>query len=388
MALRDAAIVAYAETKIVDNGDLEVWELAAQVLEQIIVRSGYEKRDLDGLIISTAMTASNSFWSQVAADELGLELDFCQVIDIGGCSPTGAVARAAAAIEGGLCNRVLCLFADTPRPESFRRRPIAEEWTAPIGYLGPTAAFGMLSKRYEHRYGLDFRALGKIAVTQRTHGIMNELACEKLRRPITIDDYLTSRVINDPIRLLDSVMACDGANGVIVTSRKEAETRGFERFVVPVGYGERTNFGAAEAIFEPTETGHAAAGERAFRQAGVGPSDIASVHFYDDFLIALMLQFEMLGFCARGQGCDFINSTDFLFTGDLPLNTGGGQISAGQTGLAGGGTNLVEAVRQLFGEGGKRQVRDTRNALVTGIGGIPYGRNWTSSSVLILTPGS
>jgi acetyl-CoA acetyltransferase len=99
-----------------------------------------------------------------------------------------------------------------------------------------------------------------------------------------------------------------------------------------------------------------------------------------------MIQLEMLGFCKHGQGSAFIRETDFLFTGDLPLNTGGGQISAGQAGLAGGGTNLIEAVRQLFGEGEKRQVKNTSNALVTGIGGIPYGRNWSTSTAMILTP--
>jgi acetyl-CoA acetyltransferase len=93
----------------------------------------------------------------------------------------------------------------------------------------------------------------------------------------------------------------------------------------------------------------------------------------------------MLGFCKKGQSCDFIRERDFNFNGDLPLNTGGGQISAGQVGLAGGGTNLVEAVRQLFGEAGTRQVRNGNTALVTGIGGIPYARNWNSSVVMILT---
>src|SRR5882757_1203885 len=104
-----------------------------------------------------------------------------------------------------------------------------------------------------------------------------------------------------------------------------------------------------------------------------GPKDVASFHPYDDFIIAIMMQLEMLGFCKRGQGCGFINEHDLTHTGDLPLNTGGGP-------------NVVEAIRQLFGEGGKRQVKDTRNALVTGIGGIPYGRNWMSSVVMILTP--
>jgi acetyl-CoA acetyltransferase len=105
---------------------------------------------------------------------------------------------------------------------------------------------------------------------------------------------------------------------------------------------------------------------------------------YDDFTIAVQMQLEQLGFCERGQGADFILGTDLTHEGTLPLNTGGGQISAGQPGLAGGALNLVEAVRQLSGEGGARQVRDARNALVTGIGVIPYGRNWSTSAAMIL----
>ena len=193
-------------------------------------------------------------------------------------------------------------------------------------------------------------------------------------------------MIADPIRLLDSVMVCDGASGLLVTSRRAAAKRGLTKLVVPIGYGERTTYRAAESIVDVTESGHLVAGQRAFAASGLKPADIASFHPYDDFIIAIMMQLEMLGFCARGQGCEFVRRTDFSHAGDLPLNTGGGQISAGQCGLAGGGTNLIEAVRQLFGEAGARQVKDMRNALVTGIGGIPYGRNWSSSVVVILTP--
>ena len=171
-----------------------------------------------------------------------------------------------------------------------------------------------------------------------------------------------------------------------VTSRKAAEKRGLTKCVVPVGYGERTNYQASDSVVDITVTGHRPAAERAFAQAGLAPSQIASFHPYDDFIIAIMMQMEMLGFCGHGQGCDFVKERDFTISGDLPLNTGGGQISAGAVGLASGGTNLVEAVRQLFGEAGARQVKNTDNALVTGIGGIPYGRNWLSSSVIILTP--
>src|SRR5690606_10949433 len=140
-------------------------------------------------------------------------------------------------------------------------------------------------------------------------------------------------------------------------SRKRAKEKGFSSFVVPLGYGERTNHRIAESVVDVTESGHLAAGAKAFGMAGLKPAEIASFHPYDDFIIANMIQMEMLGFCKRGQGPAFIKETDFTHTGDLPLNTGGGQISAGQPGLAGGGVNLVEAVRQLFGEGGPRQVK-------------------------------
>ncbi|MDF2115448.1 thiolase family protein [Roseiarcaceae bacterium H3SJ34-1] len=388
MGMKDTAIVGFAETKIVEKSDRDIWELGADILESLLDSTGFEKQEIDGLILSSSMTGSgNCFWSQTTADQLALEVDFCQTVDIGGCSPTAALARAAIAIDAGLCTTVLCLYADTQAAENNQRpRSFQAEWTVPQGVLGPPTSFGFISSRYDHQFGLDLRALGKLAVAQRDGALLNDLACEKLRKPITVDDYINSRMIADPVRLLDSVMVCDGASGLLVTSKKNAARKGLDKIVVPIGYGERTTYRASESIVDVTDTGHRVAGERAFKQAGLKPSDIASFHPYDDFIIAILLQMEMLGFCKQGEGAAFIREHEFNHLGDLPLNTGGGQISAGQVGLAGGGTNLVEAVRQLFGAGGKRQVKNTKNALVTGIGGIPYARNWSSSVVMILTP--
>jgi acetyl-CoA acetyltransferase len=388
MGMKDTAIVGFAETKIVEKSDKDIWELGADILESLLVSTGFEKQEIDGLILSSSMTGSgNCFWSQTTADQLALEVDFCQTVDIGGCSPTAALARAAIAIDAGLCTTVLCLFADTQAAENNQRpRSFQQEWTVPQGVLGPPTSFGFISSRYDHQFGLDLRALGKLAVAQRDGALLNDLACEKLRKPITVDDYINSRMIADPVRLLDSVMVCDGASGLLITSKKNAARKGLDKIVVPVGYGERTTYRASESIVDVTDTGHRIAGERAFKQAGMKPSEIGSFHPYDDFIIAILLQMEMLGFCKQGEGAAFIREHEFNHLGDLPLNTGGGQISAGQCGLAGGGTNLVEAVRQLFGAGGKRQVKNTKNALVTGIGGIPYARNWSSSVVMILTP--
>jgi acetyl-CoA acetyltransferase len=250
--------------------------------------------------------------------------------------------------------------------------------------MGPPGYFGLLSRRYDHQYGLDLKALGKLAVTQRNHALMNDNACEKLKRPLTVEEYLASPMISDPIRMLDCVMVCDGATALVVTTTARARALGARKMVHPIGYGERVNFGETDPCPDITRVGHSAAGPRALKAARLTPGEIHSFHPYDDFLIAIVLQFEAIGFCEAGRGCQFVMDHDLSHTGDLPLNTGGGQISAGQAGLAGGAHNLVEAVRQLFGEAGKRQVKRRHNAMVTGIGWIPYGRNWGSSTVMIL----
>jgi acetyl-CoA acetyltransferase len=290
------------------------------------------------------------------------------------------------AIDAGLCDVAFLLFADTGVMENNRglERTYRREWTDPYGLMGPPGSFGLLSRAYEAKYGLDYRMLGKLAVTQRNHALMNENACEKLRVPITIDDYLNSRMIADPIRLLDCVMRADGAAGVLMMSHKRAKQKGITKSIIPIGYAEMTNFKGGENLVDVTKSGHEVAGRKALAAAGLGIKDVASFHPYDDFIIAIMLQFEAFGFCKAGQGGDYIREHDFTYNGDLPLNTGGGQISAGQAACS--SHNLVEAVRQLQREGGARQVKDTSNALVTGIGWINYGRNWGSSAALVLVP--
>ena len=172
--------------------------------------------------------------------------------------------------------------------------------------------------------------------------------------------------------------------GLLITSTKRAKSMGFKNLVYPVAYSEITNFEPSDPNPDITETGFATVGPDVFVKAGMGPDDIDMFHPYDDFLIAVMLQMEQIGVCNRGEGGDFILSTDMSPNGKFPLNTGGGQISAGQPGLGGGGVNLTEAIRQLMGEANGRQVEKAQNELVTGIGVIPYFRNWGSSNCMIL----
>src|SRR5215510_8407899 len=346
MPLRDHAIVGYAETKVMEKSDRDVFVLAGEMLEAVLDQTGVEKSEVDGLVVAgmTGTGAGNIFWPQTMADVLGLQVGFCEQVNIGGCSAAGCVVRAAAAIEYGLCEVAFLSFSDTHvlEDKTDHSHTYRREWTDPYGLMGPPGAFGLLSRAYEAKYGLDYRMLGKLAVTQRNHAVMNENACEKLRVPITIDDYLNSRIIADPIRLLDCVMRADGAAGLLMMSRTRARQKGLTRCIIPIGYAERTNFGGGENLVDVTKSGHEICGRKALGAAGLGIKDVASFHPYDDFIIAIMLQLEAFGFCKPGEGVRFIRDHDFSHNGDLPLNTGGGQISAGQAACS--SHNLIEAV--------------------------------------------
>lgn len=383
---KDIAVIGYGETKIVLRGGRSSYDLAGDVLDQILARTGIEKSRIDGLAISETMSeTSNPFWGVYMAEMLGLSPTWIQVNGMGGASAIAGIARAAAAIRDGMCETALVLASDAqssyPPTEQGAWR---YEFQYPTGLRGPVGTFGVLSRRYRHQYGLKDEALAKLAVTQRSHALMNPNACDKLRVPLTEQDYLKSKFVSEPLRMLDSVMVCDGANGVLVTSTENAKRMGARKMIHPVGYGEITNFRGAEMLADITVSGFTVAGPRALKQAGMTTKDVRMIMPYDDFLIAIVITLEDVGFCAKGEGCDFVLGTDLSWRGTLPLNTSGGQISAGQPGLAGGGLNLVEAVRQMFGEAGERQVSDPVNAMVTGIGVIPYGRNWGVSNVLIL----
>jgi acetyl-CoA acetyltransferase len=386
MKKRDMVIAGYSETKIDFKTGRSAYDLAGEALALLLERTGISKDEIDGLSVTTALSeASNPFFAVYMTDALGITPSWLNYGGMGGCSATGGVARAMSAIRDGLCETVVVISADAPSTDwrsnygAFRG-----EFQDPPGVQGPPATFGLLMSRYVHQYGLNLEALGKIAITQRAHALHNENAYHKLKKPLTMDDYLKSRVIADPLRILDSVMFCDGANAFLVTSEKNARRLGLDKVVYPVAYGEVTNFRGNESTPDITESGFTKIGPALLEKAGLRPKDIRMFQPYDDFTIAVMLKFEAFGFCGKGEGSDFVLRTDLSHTGELPLNTGGGQISAGQPGLASGGLNLAEAVRQMFHEGGSRQVADPRNALVTGIGVIPYARNWGTSSAMIL----
>lgn len=383
---RDVAIVAYGETRIERRSGRTPYEFAAEALEEILLKTGLAPADIDGFATNVPHSeSSNQYYTPYLTDYLGITPRWMEISDHGGGSAIAAVSRAALAIQAGMCEVAVVLCADAPTTAwKAANGGYRVEFWDPTGIQGPPGGFGLLMNRYMAQYDLRPEALGKLAVAQREGAVLNDLAYEKLREPITVQDYLDSRMISSPVRLLDCVMFADGAAGVLLTSTERAQRMGATNAVYPSAYSEIVNYNGAVAQPDITETGFAVVGPEILRKAGMSVGDVRMFHPYDDFLIAELMQLEQIGWCGRGEGSDFLMDTDVSYRGTLPINTGGGQISAGQIGLASGMTNLVEAVRQMRGEAGARQVKDPANALVTGIGVITYGRSWKVSNALML----
>jgi acetyl-CoA acetyltransferase len=383
---RDVGIIAYGETKIERRSGRTPYEFAAEVFEEVLVKTGLTPADIDGFATNVPHSeSSNQYYTPYLTDYLGVTPRWMDISDHGGGSAIAGVSRAALAIQAGMCEIAVVLCADTPTTSwKAANGGYPVDFWEPTGIQGPPGGFGLLMNRYTAQYDLKLEGLGKLAVAQREGAILNDLAYEKLRTPITVQDCLDSRMISSPIRLLDCVMFADGAAAVVLTSAERAKQMKVENVVYPTAYSEIVNYNGDEQTPDITETGFVVIGPEILEKAGMTTNDIRMFHPYDDFLIAEAMQLEQIGWCGRGEGSHFLMDTDVSYRGSLPINTGGGQISAGQIGLASGMTNLVEAVRQMRGEAGARQVSDPANALVTGIGVITYGRSWKVSNALML----
>ena len=395
----EVAIVGYGRTPYsrAKPGEpvLTVDDYIAWAAELALQKAGMAKSDFDGqgLGVSHAEVAHTVNWSAATAENLGISPQVLIRADQGGASAAAMLIRAAAMIRAGIVDRVLVVGADTPlnmpsvapglplSPE--RTRGVYWDFQGPFGVMGATAQFALVLTRYMHQYPLEFAQLGKIAVTNRFHASLHPGAI--YRKPFTLDEYLASRVLSDPIRLLDCVPIVNGGLAYIVTSAETARTI-TDRPVYLLGCGEANNYyHGSRSLPDITTTGFAQAAPQAMAMAGVGHQDIRFLQPYDDYPFISMMTIEDFGFCRKGEGGRFVEEHDLRFDGDFPLSTDGGQLSGGQPGGANGGfMPLVEAVTQLRGEAGERQVKDARVGAACGFGGIPYGRPGRSWVALIL----
>ena len=371
-------------------------EYLAWAADLALQQAGMSKNDFDdqGLGVAHAETAHTVNWSAATAENLGISPQVLLRADQGGASASAMLIRAAAMIRAGVVDRVLVVGADTPLniPSAAPGLPLSPERTrgvywdfqGPFGVMGATAQFALVLTRYMHQFpGLRAETLGKIAASNRFHASLHPGAI--YRTPFTVEDYMASRVLSDPIRLLDCVPIVNGGLAYIVTSGETAR-RLCDKPVWLRGFGEANNYyHGTRTLPDITTTGFAQSGPAALKMAGVSHADIDFLQPYDDYPFVSMLTIEDWGFCEKGQGGRFIDDHDLRFDGDFPLSTDGGQLSGGQPGGAiGGFMPLIEAVTQLRGEAGERQVKNARIGAACGFGGIPYGRPGRSCVAIVL----
>ncbi len=285
---QNIVIAGYAETKISQKLGRSAFDLAGEVFADLLARTGLTQRDIDGLSATLPLSeAGNVFLAPYMADALGLTPRWLNASGLGGCSVVAGVARAQSAIRDGHCKIAVVISADAPSAAGpSHREAYRSEFSDPQGMQSPSAVFGLLMGRYDHQYGLDPAALGKIAVTQREHACRNPNALDKLRKPLTLDDYFASRMIADPLRVLDCVMFCDGANAFVVMAESEARARGLNKVALPTAYAEITNYAGDQSCPDITESGFWTIGPQALKQAGLKPDDVDMFQPYDDFTIA------------------------------------------------------------------------------------------------------
>ncbi|HEY7218645.1 MAG TPA: thiolase family protein [Candidatus Binatia bacterium] len=361
-------------------------EYLSGALHLALADAGLSLKDFQGqgLGVTIPTAYPQPFWPEEVAEILGITPGFLLGGATGGAGSVSLLGAMSAAINSGLIDLALVIGAAAPFAEHFGggiQPGDMRDWEIPYGTMGPNSKIAMVMRRYTHEYGATLDHFGKIAVAGRYHASLNPLAY--LRKPITIEDYKQSRLIADPVRLLDCVMPANGGRAYIVASPERAKSLR-KKPIYLKGFGERSNpsYGP-RAGSDALVMGVKDAGRVAMEMAGVKHSEINFLQLYDDYIIVVYLQIEDLGFCAKGD-VGFYERTDFTFKGQLPIQTGGGMINCGQPSTAGGTLHIIEAVRQLRGEGGDRQVPNAKTGLVTGLGVLPYGKNLGCCAVAIL----
>jgi acetyl-CoA acetyltransferase len=383
MKFDGVAIVGYGQTPYHKRDQPPTAWYVIEAVRLALENSGISKDDVDGLGISSFFLPPDN--TATMAEQMGMPLRWGFLGTFGGASQVVALMRAARAIENGDAEVIVLVAADAfsvaghmALMDDFNTG--MRDYLAPYGMGGTNGLFAMVERRHAHEFGTTKEQLGKIAITQRSHAALNNNAL--LRSPMTMDDYLNARVICDPIRLYDCVLPCGGGEALVVTSAERA--KGLNRPIVRLLAGdERTNHKPEQVVM--LEGGWADYSPRLFGDASLCHSDIDIVQLYDDYPIMNIIQLEGLGFCERGEGGPFIERTDISIHGDLPINTGGGQLSCGQSGAGGGGIGLTEAVMQLQREAGARQVESARTALVSGFGMVGFVKGLCQSTVILTT---
>ncbi|MGL4443792.1 MAG: acetyl-CoA acetyltransferase, partial [Alsobacter sp.] len=291
--------------------------------------------------------------------------------NIGGSAFEAHVAHAAMASEAGYCDVALIVYGSMQKSERSRtlggRPPVLTmQFENVWGIPQPVGGYALAAQRHMYEFGTTQEQLAEIAVATRKWAALNPAAT--MRDPLTIDDVMASMPISDPLKLLDCCLVTDGAGAVVMTTADNARAHG-SRMIHVRGYGEAHTHWSIGAMPDLARlTAAEMSSRRAFEMAGIDRAAIDVVECYDSFTITVLMTLEALGFCKPGEGGAFVSGQRTAPGGPFPLNTNGGGLSYGHPGMY-GIFLLVEAVRQLRGDAGDRQVAGARTALVHGTGG-------------------
>lgn len=364
------AIVGVAESDLGVTGK-SIYQLQTQAATLALSEAGLSLADVDGL----ATTGVERFSATSMAEYWGIQPAWVNSTMEGGSSFELFVGAAVDAIEAGHCEVALISYGSNQRSARSRRlggvveaHTPAAQFEAPYGVLMPISLYAMAAQRYFHESGADPEDLAEVAIAAREWALLNPKAYRHGAGPLTLEEHLTSPVVSSPLRALDCCLVIDGGAAVVLTSLERARDLP-TRPVQVLGSGQSTTHISMSQMADLTWTGAADAGRRAFARAGLTPADVDVVEVYDSFTITVLLTLEALGFCDRGEAGAFVAGGRIRPGGDFPLNTNGGGLSYCHPGMY-GLLLVVEAVRQLRGEAGDRQVPDAEVALAHGTGGV------------------
>ena len=370
---RKVAIVGVAESDLGRVPHKSKFQLSAEASRLALDDAGLSKADVDG-VLTTIITAGGEFSSMLMAEYMGITPRYTDSTSIGGSSFVVYVEHAAMAIATGRCEVALICHGSTNLSDrGGRSGPVSQstdvfgpaQFEEPYG-ISTIGSYAMAAQRHMYEYGTTSEQLAEIAVATRQWASLNPKAM--MRDPLSIDDVLNSRLIASPLHLFDCCLVTDAGGAVVLTSLERA--RDLKKSPIAVlGTGEAHTHRMISMMPDLTETAAKISGKLAFERAGVRPADIDVAEIYDSFTITVLLSLESLGFCAKGESGAFVSGQRTAPGGAFPMNTQGGALSYTHPGMFGIFT-IIEAVRQLRGECGPRQVPDAEVGLCNGTGGV------------------
>ncbi len=340
-------------------------DLMAQASLRALADCGLTPADVDGVFAATTqlpMAPLN------LATELGIRSRYTDATNVGGSSFMLHVAHARAAIVAGACEVALIAYGSTQRLIGRAAASVQEvdPWEAPFRPALPVTAYALAAARHMHEFGTTREQLAQVAVSARAWATRNPLAFS--REPLSVAEVLASRPVADPLTVRDCCLVTDGGGAIVVTSAERAAALPRPPVLV-LGAGDAHRHRHITAMGDLTTTAAVESGARAFSEAGLTPADVDVAQLYDAFTITPILFLEDLGFCTKGEGGAFVEGGRIAPGGAFPLNTNGGGLSYTHPGMYGLHA-IIEAVRQLRGECGDRQVQNAQIALAHGNGGV------------------